>query len=99
MIKVIVEFKQKKGADLQPILLKLRYNAMQCPGFINAENLQSIKDSSILTIIQTWEKPEAWWAWGTSKTRQDILREAEGILIEPPKVTLYNVIPTVSWVG
>ena len=47
MIKVVTGHKVKEGADIQPILLKLRSHAMQYPGYVSAENLLGEKDSSI----------------------------------------------------
>ena len=37
MIKVIVGYRLKEGADFDPVLRKLRSQAMQFPGFIGAE--------------------------------------------------------------
>ena len=56
MIKVINGYKLKQGADLQPVLLKLREHAMSYPGYVGAENLVSDKDPSIVAIITTWDK-------------------------------------------
>ena len=99
MIKVIVGYKLKEGADIQPILLKLRSNAMQYPGFIGAENLLSEKDSSIVAMVSTWEKVEDWRIWEKSKIRQELLRQTERLLVEEPKVTIYRTMPTARWVG
>jgi antibiotic biosynthesis monooxygenase (ABM) superfamily enzyme len=98
MIKVIVGYKVKRDEDIQPILLKLRSHAMQYPGFMGAENLLSEEDSSIIAVIKTWERFEDWQAWEKSKIRQGLLREAEALLEEAPKITIYRVIPTVRWV-
>jgi len=99
MIKVIIGYKLKEGADIQPILLKLRSHAMQYPGFIGAENLLSKKDSSIVATISTWEKVEDWRIWEKSKIRQELIRQAERLLVEEPKVTIYRTMPTARWVG
>jgi len=96
MIKVIVGYKLKKGADIQPILLKLRSHAMTYPGFVGAENLLSGKDSSIVAMVSTWERIENWKVWEISKIRQDILREAETLLVEEPRVIVYRIMPTVK---
>jgi antibiotic biosynthesis monooxygenase (ABM) superfamily enzyme len=99
MIKVIVGYKLKRDADIQPILLKLVSHAMQYPGFVSAENLLSEKDSSIIAVVKTWEKLEDWRAWEKSSIRQALLREAETLLEEAPQVTVYTILPTVRWVG
>ena len=95
MIKVIVGYKLTVGADINPILFKLRSHAMQYPGFMGAENLRSYKDSSIVAVVSTWENVEDWRTWEQSKLRQELLREAETLLVEKPKVTIYRMMPTV----
>ena len=99
MIKVIVGYKVKRREDIEPILLKLRSHAMTYPGFVGAENLVSEQDSSIITMVSTWEKAEDWRLWQSSVTRQQILREAEALCVEKPRLTTHWIIPTVGWVG
>ena len=99
MIKVIVGYKLKMGADIQPILLKLRASAMQYPGFIGAENLISEEDSSIVATVTTWDKVENWKVFESSKIRQDILEETEALLAEEPRIMIYRIVPTGRWRG
>ncbi|GAG67631.1 unnamed protein product [marine sediment metagenome] len=99
MVKVIIGFKLKQGANIQPILLKLRSAAMTYLGFVGAENLLSEQDPSIVTIITTWEKVENWRLWETSRTGRQLLRETKPLLEEEPKVTIYRVMSTTSWLG
>jgi heme-degrading monooxygenase HmoA len=99
MIKVIVGYRLKEGADFDPVLRKLRSQAMQFPGFIGAENLLSTKDYHIVALVSTWENIENWREWEKSKIRQDILRQAAPLLVEEPRVTIYTIIPTVRWWG
>ncbi|RLC61637.1 MAG: antibiotic biosynthesis monooxygenase [Chloroflexi bacterium] len=98
MIKVIIGHRVKQGADIQPILLKLRSNAMQYPGYVSAENLVGEKDSSIVLVISTWQNVENWKAWERSKIRAELYRQAEALLKEEPKVTVYRVVPVQRWV-
>lgn len=99
MIKVINGYKLKRDADLQPVLLKLREHAMSYPGYLGADNLVSDKDSSIVAIITTWDSVEQWRDWQESKMRGEIMKEAEPLLEEEMRVSVYRVIPTVKWVG
>lgn len=98
MIKVIVGYKLKEGADIQPTLLQLRSYALTFAGFVGAENIRSEEDSSIVALIYNWEKVENWKAWEGSKIRQQILQEAEPLLAEKPRVTVYTIMPTSGWV-
>ena len=94
MIKVLEGFKVKQGADMQPILLRLRSDAMQYPGFVSAENLINRRDVSIVIIISTWEKVEDWEMWENSELRLKLLREAEPVLEDKTRATSYGIMPT-----
>jgi heme-degrading monooxygenase HmoA len=97
MIKVIEGYELKKGADIQPVFLKLRSYAMTFPGFISAEHIRSVKGTSIVALLYNWERLEDWDAWESSKLRQQIIQEAEALLISKPRITVYTVVPTSAW--
>lgn len=98
MIKVIVGYRVKKGADIRPPLLKFRMDAMQYPGFVGAENLTNRRDSSIIIVISTWEGPENWIAWEKSKVRAELIKEIEPLVEDQTRVAIYDIIPTTKWV-
>jgi hypothetical protein len=58
MIKVIEGYELKKGADIQPLFLKLRSYAMTFPGFVSAEHIRSVKGTSIAALLYNWERLE-----------------------------------------
>jgi heme-degrading monooxygenase HmoA len=99
VIKVINGYKLKSGADLQPVLLKLREHAMSYPGYLGADNLVNDKDPSIVAIITSWDSVEQWRDWQESKIRGEIMKEAEPLLEEELRVSIYRVIPTGRWIG
>jgi heme-degrading monooxygenase HmoA len=99
MIKVIVGYRLKEEADFGPTLRKLRSQAMQFPGFIGAENLYSQQEPSVVALVSTWEAIENWKDWEKSRIRRDILKEATPLLAEDPRVNIYEITPTVRWVG
>ena len=99
MIKVINGYKLKKGAELQPLLLKLREHAMSYPGYAGADNLVNDKDPTIVAIITTWDSVAQWQNWQNSKMRAEIMKEAEELLEEELRVSVYRVLPTARWVG
>ena len=99
MIKVNNGYKLKRDADLQPLLLKLREHAMSYPGYVGADNLVSDKDPSIVAIITTWDSLEQWRNWQESRRRGEIMKEAEPLLEEEMRVSVYRVISTARWVG
>jgi heme-degrading monooxygenase HmoA len=97
MIKVIEGYELKEGADIQPLFLKLRSYAMTFPGFISAEHIRSMKDSTIAALLYNWKGLGDWDAGESSKLRQQMLREAETLLVSEPRITIYEVIPTSAW--
>jgi len=98
MIKVIMGYRVKGGADIKPLLLKLRMDAMQYPGFVGAENLTHRKDSSIILVISTWDRTENWVAWEKSKVMAELLKEIEPLVEDQTRVEIYDIIPTTKWV-
>jgi antibiotic biosynthesis monooxygenase (ABM) superfamily enzyme len=98
MIKVIEGYELKRGADIQPLFLKLRSSAMTFPRFISVEHIRSVKgSSSIAALLYNWERLENWEIWESSKLRQQLLREAETLLVSEPRITIYEVVPTSAW--
>ena len=97
MVKVIIGYRLKRGADILPMLVKLRSHAMTYPGYVGAENLMNNHDVTIVAIITTWEDVEYFREWEKSRSRQSIIKEFEDILVEEPKVTIYRIIPTRKW--
>jgi len=94
MIKVIVGHKVKEEADIQPILRKVRQNAIQYPGFVGDENLIGEKDGSVVVLSSTWNVIENWKAWEISSIRTELYRQIDEFLEEEPKITIYTVVPT-----
>jgi len=94
MIKVIVGYRVKKDADIRPLLLRLRMDTMQYPGFVGAENLINRRDTSVILVVSTWERPENWVAWEKSKLRVELIKEIEPLVLDQTRVEIYDIIPT-----
>jgi heme-degrading monooxygenase HmoA len=97
MIQVMVGYKLKEGANIEHIFRKIRSNAMNYPGFMGAQNLQNTRDPSIVALISTWENVESWRNWEQSSIRQEIVEEAKPLVVEELRVSIYDIVPTVSW--
>jgi antibiotic biosynthesis monooxygenase (ABM) superfamily enzyme len=93
MIKVIVGYKVKQGEDIQLILSKLMSQKTQYQGYIGTEILQSHKNGSRIIEISTWNNDTAWIGWEQSAIRQELLRQAEELLVDQPMVSLYRIVP------
>jgi len=99
MIKGIVGCKVRKDRNLEPILLKLKSHATQYQGFKGMENLVSEENASVVAMVSTWENLEDWKLWAQSRITQEVLRQAETLLTEEPRVTTYRMLmPAVMWV-
>jgi antibiotic biosynthesis monooxygenase (ABM) superfamily enzyme len=93
LIKVVVGYKLKARADIEPVLLKLKSHAITYPGFINVEYLMNTQDNSIIFALYTWNNIKDWQLWEDTNTRKKILQEADVFLCEPPRVKKYTVLP------
>ena len=100
MIKGIVGCKVRGDRDLEPILLKLKSHATQYQGFKGIENLVSEENASVVAMVSTWESLEDWKLWAQSTITQELLQQAETLLIEEPRVTTYRMMmmPGMMWV-
>jgi heme-degrading monooxygenase HmoA len=99
MIKGIVGCKVRKDTDLEPILLKLKSHAAQYQGFKGMENLVSADNASVIAMVGTWESLEDWKSWAQSAITQELLRQAEAVLLEEPRLTTYRMMtPGPIWV-
>ena len=94
MIKVIEGHRGKPGANIESLFLKVRGNAIQYPGFMGAENLVSQKNGSIVLFVSTWDTVENWRLWEKSNIRTKLYREAEELLVDEPRVSIFMLVPT-----
>jgi len=97
VVRVLVGYKVKAGSDILPVLTQLRSSVSTFPGFVSVENLLREGDDSIVVVMSTWQRAEDWRAWEASKLRQAIMRQADGLFLDEPVVTVYTVLPTVGW--
>jgi len=99
MVKGIVGCKVRKNTDLEPMLLKLKSHAAQYEGFRGMENLVSEENASLVAMVSTWENLETWRSWAQSTITQELLRQAETLLTEQPRLTTYRMMmPAPLWV-
>ena len=96
MIKVIIGFKVKKNANIEPVLKKIRSNAVTYAGYVSAENLVKQEDDSIIIMITIWGRTSDFKVWHTSKLSQSLYKEIEPLLEEKPRINIYNIMP-IGW--
>ena len=96
MVRVVIQrhLKEGKRGDLMPLLRELRAAAMHQPGYVTGESLASTEDRSIISVLSTWRSLEDWEAWQKSEQRIRLYKKIEPLLVEKPKVSIYQVMAT-----
>ncbi len=96
MIRIMVErhLKAGKREELLPLLRELRTAAIHHPGYVTGETLANTEYPSNVMVLSTWHSMEDWKAWEKSEQRIDLYARIEALLIEKPRVSIYQVIAT-----
>jgi len=96
MVRIVIERHLKEGrrGDLLPLLRELRAVAMHQSGYVTGETLASAGDPSIISVLSTWRSLEEWKGWEKSEQRIKLYKKIESLLVEKPKVTIYQVMAT-----
>jgi heme-degrading monooxygenase HmoA len=96
MIRVVIRrhLKKNKKGDILPLLRALRTAAMKHSGYIHGESLAGTEDPSIITVLSTWNSLEEWQKWEKSKQRIKLYEQIEPLLVEKPRVSVYQVMAT-----
>ena len=96
MVRIVIQrhIKEDKRGDLMPLLRELRAVAMHYPGYVTGETLASTEDPYIISVLSTWRSPEDWKAWEKSEQRVKLYEKIEPLLVEKPKVSIYQVMAT-----
>ena len=94
MIKVIEGYNGKPSANMQSLFMEFRANVMQYPGFMSAENLVSQGNDFIILFVSTWDTVDNWRSWEESSIRRKLCQEAEELLADKPRVSIFTLVPT-----
>ena len=94
MIRVLIERHITEGnrGNLVRLLREMRTVAMHQPGYVTGETLESTEDASIIAVLSTWRSLEDWKAWDKSGQRMKLYQQIEPLLVEKPKVSIYQVM-------
>ena len=96
MVRVVIQRKLKEGkkGDLLPLLRAVRTAAMSCSGYVHGESLAGAEDPSVISVLSTWQSLEEWKAWEKSAQRVRLYEQIEPLLVEKPRVNVYQVMAT-----
>ena len=96
MVRILIEWNLKAGkrGEFIHLLKELRTAAIHQPGYVSGETLSSIEDASTVSVLSTWRSLEDWKAREESGPRIKLEEQIEPLLLEKPKVSIYQVMAT-----
>lgn len=71
-----------------PLLKELNQRAMEQPGYISTETLQSTEDLGDYLVVSVWETIEDWKKWFMNPQRKEIQDQVDSLIGER---TFYEV--------
>jgi len=93
MIRVIITRQVMQREKMSVLLREVRAAVMPYPGYVSGEILISTEDRNVVAVISTWRSLADWKRWEKSEQRSNILRRIEPILVAPPFIETYEIIP------
>jgi len=71
-VKVLIKrrFKEKYFKEIDAMIKKHRYGAMDQKGYISSETLWDNEDPFVVVVASNWRTLEHWKAWKTSDQRR-----------------------------
>ncbi len=92
-VKIVIKRKFKDGnmRAASRLLINNRNGAMQQPGYISSETLQSLSDPDQVVVVTMWQNIEDWNAWKTSDVRQANEAEFKDYLVGETEYEYYSL--------
>ena len=59
---------------------------------MTGETLANAEDDSIILVLSTWHSLKDWKTWEKSEPRNKLYKQIEPLLLEKPKVSIYEVM-------
>ena len=79
-----------RADDLMPLFQKLRSVAMNQPGYISGETLQSVDSPGEIVVISTWQTVDDWQRWVNHKERLKIQDQIDMLLGKKTEYKVYQ---------
>ena len=92
-VKILIKRKFKNGNlnAASRLLINNRSGAMNQPGYISSETMQSLDDPQKITVASMWHTIDDWEAWKNSETRKANEKEFEDYLVGPTDFEHYSM--------
>ncbi len=93
-IQVMIKRKLRiqKPKELLPLLEELHKHALEQPGYISGETLQSLDNPDVFMVVSKWETAEDWNKWLNLKDRRDIQGRVDSLIGEKTFYEVYKNI-------
>jgi heme oxygenase (mycobilin-producing) len=91
-VKILIKRKVSadKAAKLGELAMQLRSLVIKQPGYVSGESLKNISKPDDFLVISTWDSPEAWTAWLSSRERQAIEVQIDTLLGQKTEYEMYQ---------
>ena len=92
-VKILIKRKFKEGnlRAASRFLINHRNGAMQQPGYISSETMQSLDDPDTVVVVSMWHSIEEWEAWRNSETRKANEKEFNDYIIGETEFERYSL--------
>jgi len=91
-VKILIKRKVSadKAAKLGDLAMQLRSLVIKQPGYVSGESLKNMSKPDDYLVISTWDSPEAWTAWLSSKERVVIQSQIDALLGQTTEYEMYQ---------
>ena len=90
-VKILIKrfIGQEVAQAVRPLIVELRINAMQQPGYISGETLKCIDRPGEYLVVSTWQSAKEWTMWQNSQARKMLEERIAAITGSPTEYTTY----------
>jgi len=79
-----------RGKAAGDLLGRLRMLANSQEGYVSGETLRNYDDPEEVLVISTWQSPEAWGKWFTSRARRELQSQVDELLGSRTTYAVYH---------
>ncbi|MBN1613540.1 MAG: antibiotic biosynthesis monooxygenase [Deltaproteobacteria bacterium] len=93
-VKIMIKRKvpKQKKTEFLKLINGLRTEAIKQPGYISGEVLSNADHPEQYLVISTWNSPEEWLAWKSSKKRAELQAKIDTLLDAKTQYDVYHYL-------
>ncbi|MDD2603448.1 MAG: antibiotic biosynthesis monooxygenase family protein [Desulfobacterales bacterium] len=94
-VKILIKrkFPQGKATQLEQMLIELRRQTVNQPGYVSGETLQRLDRPGEMLVISTWESADHWRRWSFNPDRLHVQEKIDALLGTPTEYEVYTHQP------